>query len=379
MRVLAVSATGLISGAELVLLRYAASGSHAGDRWTIAAPAGRLHDEARRLEVDHLGATHHLHTVVLPDLKLPTGPRAVAGLRLARRQVWGARILRSEAQSSDVVVCNSLMALPAVRLARPSCPVVWLVHDVVTRGELRRVARWSAPSVARAVAVSEASAEFPRSLGIDVTVVRNGVELPTELADPVDDLPAGDLPIVGLNAMLTPWKGQAVLLDALSIAETPFVVELLGGTFPKDEQYESELRSIVAARGMTDRVRFLGHHNDPLAVMRRWTVGVSASVEPEAGPLAVLEAMSIGLPVVVSAHGGGAELASGHGLLTPPGDATALARAIDTYLADPDRRRRDGDRARRWVERHARIDQAEDRFAATVRSVASGERNGEAT
>jgi glycosyltransferase involved in cell wall biosynthesis len=86
-------------------------------------------------------------------------------------------------------------------------------------------------------------------------------------------------------------------------------------------------------------VRFLGHV-DPESALRRWDVLVSASVSPEAGPLSVLEAMSYGVPVVGTDHGGTTEfLRDGAGLLVAPDDAAAMAAAIDTLLRD-DRLRR---------------------------------------
>jgi glycosyltransferase involved in cell wall biosynthesis len=64
----------------------------------------------------------------------------------------------------------------------------------------------------------------------------------------------------------------------------------------------------------------------------------------------MMEAMSIGVPVVASAHGGPTELLGEGGVLVPPGDATALARALDTILEDTDLRRRCRDAGRRRVE-----------------------------
>ena len=68
--------------------------------------------------------------------------------------------------------------------------------------------------------------------------------------------------------------------------------------------------------------------------MRDWTVAVSASIDPEAAPLNVLEAMSIGLPVIGTHHGGTAEVVGSAGLLVPPRDPSALAEGIERLLAD---------------------------------------------
>ena len=64
------------------------------------------------------------------------------------------------------------------------------------------------------------------------------------------------------------------------------------------------------------------------------------SVEPEAQSLSVLEAMSVGVPVVGTDHGGIPETLGEAGLVVPPGDAGALATAVSRLISDPALRRR---------------------------------------
>ncbi|MDQ1466905.1 MAG: hypothetical protein QOH10_1320, partial [Actinomycetota bacterium] len=91
---------------------------------------------------------------------------------------------------------------------------------------------------------------------------------------------------------------------------------------------------------LAGRVRFLGHVADPLARLRQWSVAVSASIDPEAGPLTALEAMSVGVPFVATDHGGVTEVLGDAGLLVPPGDIDALAAAISRLLDDDELRAR---------------------------------------
>jgi glycosyltransferase involved in cell wall biosynthesis len=145
--------------------------------------------------------------------------------------------------------------------------------------------------------------------------------------------------VVGCTALLTSWKGQDVLLEA--VARLPGVeLELVGGSFPKDAEYVERLRARAAEPDLAGRVRLLGHVDDVLARVRTWRVGVSASVDPEAGPLSILEYMSAGVPTVATAHGGSLELVGDAGLLVPPGDAAALADAIARLVEDADLWRR---------------------------------------
>lgn len=316
-RLLLVAHSGEVSGAELVLLGLAQLAVQRGHPVVLAAPAGPLLDQLPA------GARH----LPLPPLGLGGGPRPVAAAGLAARSALAARRLRSV--GADRVVVNSLLALPAVRLARLPAPASWLVHDVVHRADQRLVVRLCRPALLRAVAVSPASAA-PLPPGLEVVVAPNGVPVPEQ---PVGLAPH-DPPTVGVVALLTPWKGHLVLLDAL--ARLPGVhLEIAGGSFPGDAGHVARLHERAGRPDLAGRVRFLGHV-DVAEAMRSWDVAVSASTAPEAGPLSALEALAMGVPVVGTDHGGTRDLlAGGRGLLVPPGDVPALAVALGAMLADP--------------------------------------------
>jgi glycosyltransferase involved in cell wall biosynthesis len=355
LRVLAITPTAVLSGAERVLINHARA--DLVDQWTIAAPDGATGARIETLGIDRLR---------IPELKLGSGPKPIAALALALGNLRALAPIRRAAREADVIVANSVMCLPLLRLLRPKAPVAWLVHDVITRGDLARIARWSAPAVTRSIPVSEAAGRLSVTLAIPTTVVHNGVAADGEISTLQPETP----PIVGINAVLTHWKGQHVLLDALAQVDPPTVIELLGGTLPKDDPYEASLRERSQQPDLKGRVRFLGHHDTPYDVMGRWTIAVSASVEPEAGPLAVLEAMNLGLPVIVTDHGGAPEVAGDTAVTVPPGDAGALAEAITALLADPDRRDDLGNRARVRVSTRFDRGQLEERFRSVLLELA---------
>lgn len=357
LQVLAVSASPQLSGAERVLVRCARLGRRSTeDQWTITCPPGPFAEAIAAEAIDY---------VPLAELKLGAGSKIWAGAGLAGNNLRAALTLRRLAPQFDVVVVNSVMALPAARLGVPSgTPTVWLVHDVITRAGLRRIARRSTSTVDLAIGVSHAAAELPGRLGLKTAVVRNGVHFPVAPCHP-----QSDPPIVGLNATLTPWKGQREFLAAMQLVERPVEIELLGGRFPKDAGYERLLRELADDPSLRGRVRFLGHRDDPIEAMRRWSVSVSASIEPEAGPLAVLEAMSIGLPVVITNHGGAPEIAGEVGSMVEPGDAPSMAAAIEQLLRCPEERHERGRRGRELVAANHRLDQTVVQFAAQLRQV----------
>lgn len=327
--VLFVSATAEVSGAEVVLLDLATFAVGQGRQVVVACPPGPL---VARLPV---GATH----LAMPALRLGGGPAPLRPLALALRSAGAVRALRrgltdlGDVGARPRVVVNSLLALPAAALLRPPDGVSWLVHDTVHRRDQRLVARAARGVVRRAVAVSRATAAPLRDLGLEVVVAHNGVRWPVDAAPEALSAP----PVVGMLALLTHWKGHLVLLDA--VAGLPGVrLELGGGSFPTDAGNVATIRERAARPDLSGRVELLGHV-DALDRLQRWDVAVSASTSPEAGPISVLEAMSVGLSVVGTDHGGTSEfLADGCGVLVPPGDAPALAAALRRVLADAELR-----------------------------------------
>ena len=114
-----------------------------------------------------------------------------------------------------------------------------------------------------------------------------------------------------------------------------------------DGPLRSDLESLIEALGVTDRVRLLGSQ-PPAEVARhlqRTDVLVAPSVtaadgDQEGIPVAIMEAMAAGLPVVSTFHSGIPELVE-HGvtgLLVGEGDVEGLAAALRALVAEPERR-----------------------------------------
>lgn len=322
--VLGVAPGGVVSGAETVLLRDLRAARDAGWAVRIACSGGPLVDRAAQLG---------LARVAIPDLRLPEGRRASATSVALARAAQAAVQLRRATRPGEVIVANGLNTLPALRFLARRSPIVYFAHDVLVRNDRVALLRLCAPAITRAFAVSEAVARPLRALGVDTAVVLNGTPWPVPEAFPPDpERP----PIVGISAVLTPWKGHAVLLEAFARVQHPSArLEVMGGTLPKDLQYADALRARAAQPDLAGRVDFLGHVERPLERLRTWRIAVSASVDPEAGPLTTLEAMSVGVPLVATDHGGVVEVLGDAGLLVPPHDPDALARAIDRVLSDP--------------------------------------------
>jgi len=119
-----------------------------------------------------------------------------------------------------------------------------------------------------------------------------------------------------------------------------------------------------------DRVHFVGYVREPLLQQfyRRADVQVVPSVSDEAFGLVCVEAMASGTPVVATAVGGIPEIVvhGDCGLLVEPGNAAAIAEAVNHLLARPALRRRMGDRARRLVEERFTWDVVASRFGLAL-------------
>ncbi|MCX8553819.1 glycosyltransferase family 4 protein [Mycolicibacterium mucogenicum] len=334
------SHTDQLSGAEAVLLDVANELVRHHVPVTVACPAGKLADSLPP-------ACRHVR---IPQLTLDgqhgTG-RFLAAARMAARSVRAAWAVRAAVSSSRyVTVTNSALALPAAMLTATKDGLTWLVHDTLSRAEQRWLVKVAKYRLTRAVAVSSAAAAPVRALRVPTVVAVNGTRIP---ADSSQREPVAT-PVVGILALLTPWKGHRELLEA--IAQVPDVhLEIAGGHFPADAAYVDELKARAAKPDLAGRVRFLGHQ-PPAAVLSRWDIAVSASTLPEAGPLAVLEAMAHGVPMIGTNHGGTAEYLADAGILVPPGDVHALAEAIRTMTTDRDLRARQSARARQRVADH---------------------------
>lgn len=341
-RVVFVSATGNVSGAEVVLLNLIAEAARRGLRVRCVCPEGELPSRLPDV-IEH---------VEIPEQGLGRGPKPMAALGWVAAARRAGQVLALCCADADAVIVNGFLALPAIRYARVSAPVSWVVHDVLRKADWFAVLRIVRSCITRAIPVSYAAAAPLRARGIPVKVVPNGVRWPVE-----PRLEAPPTPVIGCVALLTPWKGHMCLLDAFAQVRTPGArLELAGAVFPKDAGYAEDLRRRAEKPDLAGKVTFLGRV-DTLPTMRGWTLAVSPSIEPEAMPLVVLEALSVGLPVIASAIGGSLEILShAGGWLVPPADAPSLASAIDLLLGDEAEQLRLSQWGRTQVQEHYQLD-----------------------
>jgi glycosyltransferase involved in cell wall biosynthesis len=166
------------------------------------------------------------------------------------------------------------------------------------------------------------------------------------------DLPR-DAEVIVHAAAMTPWKGQDILVDAfrsVAAARPKAHLVLVGGSqgSGRQDRFEAAVREKVAAAGLGARVTFTGWRDDWCAIVAAAEVFVHAPTGADPLPLVVLHAAALGRAIVASPVGGIPEILGDPpaGLWAPPGEATALAAAIESLLADPGRGRALGAAAR---------------------------------
>ena len=164
-------------------------------------------------------------------------------------------------------------------------------------------------------------------------------------------------------ARLTGWKGQGVLIEAARLmcerGTLGDAVVILAGDAQGREAYRAGLERAIEAGGLAGRVRLVGHVADMAAAFRLAHVAVVASTEPEAFGRTATEAEAMGCPVIATRLGAPPETVlatpgtapeAATGWLVAPGEATALAGALEAALAlAPDAHRQMGQRARAHV------------------------------
>jgi glycosyltransferase involved in cell wall biosynthesis len=168
-----------------------------------------------------------------------------------------------------------------------------------------------------------------------VQVVHNGISpepfsRPGPISPEMHPGPARRAPTILTLARLIKNKGLSHLIAAAPLV--PQALFVVAGEGPDRGLFEAEAEAL----GVGDRVRFLGQRDDVPDLLADCDLFILPSLH-EGLPISVLEAMAASKPVIATAIGGIPEVVvdGQTGLLVPPADPPALAKAIRTVLADP--------------------------------------------
>jgi glycosyltransferase involved in cell wall biosynthesis len=228
--------------------------------------------------------------------------------------------------------------------------------------------RWSLKRTHSVVAVSKQVGEYVQQTAPYVKdkllVIRNGVDI--ERFAPRPELAPREGPIrFVLACRLEPRKQPNVVVRAvanLGNAE----LDVLG-----DGSMRPMLERLVRELGVSHRVRFHGYSPDPGATIARCDAAISGASHEPLG-LSVLEALSMGKPVIAFAVGGIPEILKDRetGWLVDEISAAAMTRALREASKDRDRLHAMGDRARAFVVAECGIEKMCEEYAAAYDKLA---------
>jgi glycosyltransferase involved in cell wall biosynthesis len=281
---------------------------------------------------------------------------------------WAGRLRRLlRARRYDVVHVHSPYVAGIARLVVRSLPratrprlvstehLPWFGYVLPTRALNALTSRLDDARIAVSRAVVDS---IPAALNGDVRVIVHGVpvgevrahlesrdEVRSQLGVRPDEV------LLGTVANYRPQKGYFDLLRAARrVIDAAVPVRFVAlGRGPLDEQIRTEHQRL----GLGDRFHLAGYREDAVRVLAGCDGFVLASLF-EGLPVAVMEALALGLPVVATAVGGIPECVRDgvEGLLVPPSRPDLLAEAVIDLARDPGRRARMGEaaseRARRF-------------------------------
>ncbi|MBB3808670.1 glycosyltransferase family 4 protein [Pseudochelatococcus contaminans] len=351
-------------GAERTTVDIAAGLAEAGARALVATEGGRL--------VGELQAMGGIWVPFPARTKNPLAMTMNVGklMSICRREGVDLIHARSRAPAWVALIAARTLKLPFVTTyhgsysGKSSAKVFY--NSVMARGDVVIAnSRYTAGLI---------EAAHPVSLG-RIKVVHRGTDLSRYRPDKVEPDRVDALRktwnvapyqrIVLLAARLTAWKGQRVLIEAANLLHKQGlqdVVFILAGDPQGRDGYVRQLDKDITDKGLTGVVRRVGHCTDMPAALLASAIVVVPSIEPEAFGRVAVEAQAMGTPAIVSDLGAVPETVLGPpevpvsertGWRTPPGDAEALADAINEVFAlGASARQALTTRARRHVEAH---------------------------
>ena len=267
----------------------------------------------------------------------PDAPDGIARLRIAdlltlwrrrRPLIWHAR------RNNEMIAGVVLRALG------------WPLKLVFTSAAQRHhswITRWLIRRMDAIIATSDISASYLKRAS---TVIPHGVD--TEVYAPPPDRAAAfaesGLPgtfAIGCFGRVRAQKGSDVFVDAMCrlLPRYPdFTAVIVGAITPEQTAFADDLKRRIAAAGLTPRIVITGELD--IVEVQRWyqrlTIYAFTSRNEGFG-LTLIEAMAAGA-ALVAARAGAAELVVEDGVtgvLVPPGDADALAAALEPLMRDP--------------------------------------------
>jgi glycosyltransferase involved in cell wall biosynthesis len=213
------------------------------------------------------------------------------------------------------------------------------------------------PYVNRVVCISKAVQNYLGSMGVPpqrLTQIYKGHDPAWFTAAPRTILREFGIPddavVIGCIANMRPIKGVPVLIEAVRKLAPTLPVHLLLVGHNRDD----EVNQLAGNSAIRERIHLAGFRMDAPQLMGACDIFVMPTLKNEGFSKAVIEAMCMAVPCIVSAVGGMVELVEHDqtGKIVPPGDAHTLAEALRTYAQDVALRKRHGQNGLLRIQNH---------------------------
>ncbi|MEK7725839.1 MAG: glycosyltransferase family 4 protein [Nitrospirota bacterium] len=258
--------------------------------------------------------------------------------------------------------------------------VISTVHNSIADYGVSRLKRWiysaalrvTRPWATRIICVSDAVRrdviqDDPAAAGLAETI-HNGVDR-LSFQKPVDrtkvrrEFGLTDGPLLVMVARLTQPKGHCDLIEALALLRDQW--PQLQCVCVGDGELKQPLEALAAARGLSAMCRFVGSRDDVMEFYAAADIVVLPS-HSDGFPYVVLEALAMGKPVIATDVNGVPEVIEHMktGLLVQARDVTALADAIQSLLAHPERATQLGSAGRAVVQERFTVDRTVEKTVA---------------
>lgn len=304
------------------------------------------------------------------DELVSRSPRSVFTVSAALANYHRAVLKALRDRGTDLLYCNSVKAVllygPPARLL--GIPVLWYARVDTRFPTVDFVASHVADHVVTISDGTKRRFDPVPFFGAEPETIYTGVDLDRFSAARTRDtdfqIPDRDGPILLEVASIVPRKGQLDLVEAVSRArdelgdfQLVFAGEADDSEYKRGSDYRARIDERIEEAGLEDRVTFLGWCDDVPALLDASDVFVLPSYN-EGLPRSILEAFSMGVPVVATPAGGTTELVDDgtNGLIVPPGSPEYLAEAVERLGSDPALRSEMGAAARDTVEASFSID-----------------------
>jgi glycosyltransferase involved in cell wall biosynthesis len=364
MKVLFVSDSTTVSGAEIVLLGCADGLQARGH----SCHGFVRHSNSRLLDAFRDRGTPYTASIDYSDRIIRTTAHPIDLATFARSFYQVGRQIAHvvKAQRIDVIHSISYPAslYAAFAAAWTGKPHIWHEHNIK---RIHRVNRLIYQTVARTcdwvIGPSDAVTSNLAAAGIDAAKLRtvyNGIDLRRfQTTDSVQiealrrelGLLDGES-AVGLFGQMLPYKGHRTLIEAAPevLRARPRTRFYFVGAL-ENPPYQQELEALLRSNRLGDRFHFTGWRADVQNIIRAMDVVVVATTTPEPAALMLMEAMAMERPIVATRTGGTPEIVADEktGLLFSPSNPGELSERIRQVLDDPDRARMLGTAGRERV------------------------------